>query len=62
MMGVRVPLIEGESSDVVAMLSQNPPPSCACSETMWMHVAASGYATWRCPSCRNELQCSAYLR
>jgi len=61
-LGLRAPLIEGEQSDTVAMLSQHPPPTCACSEVVWIHVATSGFATWRCPRCRNEIHWVDYLR
>eukprot|EP00972_Heterocapsa_arctica_P089305 13169636-Heterocapsa_arctica.AAC.1 len=44
---LRAPL--EEEKDTVAMLSQHPPPTCACQEMMWIHVAMTGLATWRCP-------------
>jgi hypothetical protein len=63
MIGVRLPQLQEEKTrDVVAMLSQHPPPVCACTTTMWIHVSALGQATWRCPTCRNELTWSVYLR
>jgi hypothetical protein len=62
MIGVRMPKSEEKKVDEVAMLSQHPPPRCSCSTLMWIHVSASGIATWRCPTCRNEISWSLYLR